>query len=194
MRTASQTSDLQPRAIEAHKQLCRLHFKRIREQLSEERRQEAAQLAHSTLLESSRSARWVLSYASFGGELSLDSVNHQLAAEGRLVLPQIVGQELKLFPVSTLAALQPNRWGVREPAATDLHVPIDPETIDLAFIPGLGFDSQTKHRLGYGKGYYDRLLKEMPQAISWGIGFKEQVMTNLPFSAYDIPLRDHFLF
>lgn len=48
-----------------------------------------------------------------------------------------------------------NRWSILEPGTGDL---VDPETIDLVIVPMLCCD-RTGHRVGYGKGVYDRFLR-----------------------------------
>ena len=48
-----------------------------------------------------------------------------------------------------------NAWGIREPVDAEL---IDPVDIDMVLVPGLAFD-RVGHRVGYGKGFYDRFLK-----------------------------------
>lgn len=48
------------------------------------------------------------------------------------------------------------RWGIREPASGEI---ISPEKLDLVLVPMLGFD-HFGHRIGYGKGFYDRLLRQ----------------------------------
>lgn len=49
-----------------------------------------------------------------------------------------------------------NSWGIPEPEEGILT---DPKTIDMILVPLLAFDKQG-HRVGYGKGYYDRFLKD----------------------------------
>jgi 5-formyltetrahydrofolate cyclo-ligase len=58
---------------------------------------------------------------------------------------------------------------------------------DLIIVPLLGFD-RSCHRLGYGKGYYDRTLKQYKKAISVGIGYSFQEVDKLPINIYDISL------
>lgn len=52
--------------------------------------------------------------------------------------------------------LKENTWGIREP---DGEQTAEPSEIDIVLVPLLAYD-KTGHRVGYGKGYYDRLLKE----------------------------------
>jgi 5-formyltetrahydrofolate cyclo-ligase len=77
-----------------------------------------------------------------------------------------------------------NSWGIWEP---------DPETaekIDLndcvgVLVPGVAFD-RAGHRLGYGKGFYDRALATF-RGLKVGVGFSMQVTSEtLPFDATDI--------
>ncbi|MFZ1808938.1 MAG: 5-formyltetrahydrofolate cyclo-ligase [Cyclobacteriaceae bacterium] len=53
-----------------------------------------------------------------------------------------------------LHQLESNSWGIQQPKQ---GVPTEHEKIDLVIVPLLSFD-QTGHRVGYGKGYYDRFL------------------------------------
>jgi 5-formyltetrahydrofolate cyclo-ligase len=49
-----------------------------------------------------------------------------------------------------------NKWGIREP---DGEQTAEPPEFDVVLVPLLAFDS-LGHRVGYGKGYYDRFLAE----------------------------------
>lgn len=175
------------------KQSCRLHLKVMRSSISLARRQDATFSAHQTLWNACEGSKCILSYASFGSELSLDSLNARLAQEGRLVLPKIVEGGLSLFLVTDLDDLECNSWGIREPNPTRAPS-IEPGMIDFVFVPGLGFDPETKHRLGYGKGFYDRLLTPFPHLPAWGIGFSEQAFHLLPSETHDRPLSALCLF
>ncbi len=52
--------------------------------------------------------------------------------------------------------LKKNKWGIPEPVSGQL---VNPKMIDIVFVPLVVFDLQG-HRIGYGKGYYDRFLGE----------------------------------
>jgi 5-formyltetrahydrofolate cyclo-ligase len=65
--------------------------------------------------------------------------------------------------------------------------------IDLILVPGLAFDREG-YRLGYGKGYYDRLLAATGSIPTVGIGFQEQMSTgSLPRDAWDVPVKELLL-
>lgn len=175
------------------KQRWRIHLKKIREELPFIRQEQASLKANQKLSERCKKACLVLSFASFGSEINLWPFNQELIREGRLVLPLIVMETLQLFRVNDFNQLEIQHWGILEPKAS-ICSPVDISLIEIALIPGLGFDLKTKHRLGYGKGYYDKLLKKKYSLYTWGIGFLEQAVERLPYSKNDIPLDQIYLF
>ena len=56
------------------------------------------------------------------------------------------------------------------------------------FVPLIGFDKYN-HRLGYGKGYYDRYLKNNNNIITFGLGYKETNIEENIFGELDISLQ-----
>jgi len=58
--------------------------------------------------------------------------------------------------------------------------------IDVILVPGLAFDREC-YRLGWGKGFYDRLLKRAG-GFSLGIAYSFQVLKRLPRDHWDIPV------
>lgn len=171
----------------------RQQLKLLRQNISSLRRQEASKQACQQLQELTAHAPFVLSFASIGSEIDLWPYNRYLAQEGRLVLPRIVDRELHLYQVKDFDCLETHRWGVPEPIPS-LCASIEPSKIAIALIPGLGFDTKTNHRLGYGGGYYDRLLTKLKATKTWGIGFTEQNVYGLPYDSHDQTLNKIFLF
>ncbi|HXE09926.1 MAG TPA: 5-formyltetrahydrofolate cyclo-ligase [Verrucomicrobiae bacterium] len=60
---------------------------------------------------------------------------------------------------------------------------------DAIIVPMLGFDPETLHRIGYGGGYYDKLLATQPQARKIGICFDLGLVKDIPAEAHDVPLE-----
>ena len=78
--------------------------------------------------------------------------------------------------------LQTGTFGIPEPAA---RCPIfDPKRLDLVLVPGVGF-ALSGIRLGRGKGYYDRLLAQIP-GFKCGLAFEWQVAVEIPAESHDI--------
>jgi 5-formyltetrahydrofolate cyclo-ligase len=65
-----------------------------------------------------------------------------------------------------------NVWDIDEPAHDDL---VEDGEIDMVLVPGVCFDRQG-HRVGYGKGFYDRFLRSCrPDCVKIGLSYWEPV-------------------
>jgi 5-formyltetrahydrofolate cyclo-ligase len=81
-----------------------------------------------------------------------------------------------------------NRYGIQEPAAS---LPlIDVTEVGVLIIPAVAID-QRGYRLGYGGGYFDRLLSQQPwqQVITIGVVFDFAHVPTLPIDKWDQPLN-----
>lgn len=134
--------------------------------------------------EAYRQARSLALYSPVMNEVQTESVARRALADGkRLVYPRVVGSELHFAEVSALGALVPGAFGIPEPPG-GCEVPL--AEIDLVIIPGVAFDT-AGHRLGYGKGYYDRALAAgTPRPARIGFCYEFQLIANLPAAAHDI--------
>lgn len=81
--------------------------------------------------------------------------------------------------------LTPGPFGILEPGPA--APPVDPARADVILVPGLGFD-QRGYRVGYGGGFYDRLL-QLTTGATVGIAFDEQVLETLPYAGHDRPVQ-----
>lgn len=98
--------------------------------------------------------------------------------------PRVVDGRLDLFRVTSLHALAPGAFGVREPEARIEHA-IDPAMLDLILVPGTAF-TRSGERLGRGGGFYDRLLASLPAHVrKIGVCFDSQVQHGLPVEPHD---------
>ena len=88
----------------------------------------------------------------------------------RLVIPRVKGEEIENIFFEGRHQLEKNRWEILEPK-TGTHA--EAKEIDLVMVPLLAVDKQG-HRIGYGKGYYDRFLKLCrPDCMKIGMSFFE---------------------
>ncbi len=74
----------------------------------------------------------------------------------RISIPKVVGDQLENIYLEGLHQLKKNKWGILEP---EQGVPTPTEKIDMVIVPLLAVDNNG-HRVGYGKGFYDRFLAE----------------------------------
>ncbi len=147
----------------------------------------------STLGDFLRPFPHILSFASFGTEIETHSLNRLLAQREQLYLPKIVDNDLHIYHISDLDhQLAPNSLGIPEPIVERCEK-LSPNQLSLILVPALGFDRHN-HRIGYGKGFYDRLLYSLPHCPAYGIGFTEQLGDRLPCSKQDMSLDRLLLF
>ncbi len=104
-----------------------------------------------------------------------------------VVLPRVnIGSRmLELYRVTDLARdVGPGYRGIPEPRD---HTPrIDAAAIDWILVPGVAFDL-TGRRLGYGGGFYDRLLSHVPAQVPRIAGaFDLQVVPQVPAAPHDL--------
>ena len=112
--------------------------------------------------------------------------------ERAVCYPRIHGEDLVFIRVPDREALlESTRWNLLEPPHHDEHVaPI--REIDLFLVPGVAF-TPDGHRLGRGKGYYDRLLAHPAfRSPAFGVCFAEQLVAHLPVEDHDRPVSRVF--
>ena len=125
-----------------------------------------------------------------------DEVNVRLLIEEAFesgkqeLLPVCKGEELELHLYEGEASLRQGAFGIMEPTGA-----VFPEEkygdIQLAIIPGMAFDG-VGHRLGRGKGYYDRLLPKLKEAQLIGVCFPFQFLDEVPAEPHDIGVHRVF--
>ena len=102
------------------------------------------------------------------------------------VIPKIVDDNrLEHFLLNDQTLLKNNRWGIPEPLS---GITINPKQIEVVFVPLLVFDQQG-HRVGYGKGYYDRFLDQCSEStLKVGLTFFDPVTKIEDIETHDISL------
>ncbi len=135
-----------------------------------------------------QSAFGILFYMPFRGEVDISPLLDAALAKGVLcALPRCHGSDtLRLFQISDVSTdLEPGRWGIQEPKDyLNEHTVHD---FSVIIVPGVAFD---RHgcRIGYGAGYYDRLLYGA-QALTIAPAFAAQLLPELPHDGHDVPMQ-----
>jgi 5-formyltetrahydrofolate cyclo-ligase len=129
-------------------------------------------------------AQTILAYTSFRQEPDLSP----LFSAKRWGLPRCVGKSLVWHLWSPDELLQPGAYGILEPSP-DAPI-LEPEAVDLILVPAVGGDRHG-YRLGYGGGFYDRLLSHPAWATKPTIGilFDFALLPQLPTDSWDRPLH-----
>lgn len=131
-------------------------------------------------------AKVVLTYMGFGSEIETQSFFERIIADGKIaVLPRVDRgtQTLNLHSARGMSELQTSKWGIREPALDAPMVSIN--AINFVLMPGVAFD-RSGNRLGYGRGYYDKLIAAANPALARvAAGFSGQIVDKVPVGSHD---------
>lgn len=165
----------------------RRRMRAVRSALPRESREaRSASIAERVLaLESMRAPRQVAAYAAIRREADPSAIVAKLRARGvETAFPRIDESGDLQLHVCGPESLTPGTWDIPEPPR---EAPLAKE-VDAILVPGLAFDPRG-YRVGYGKGYYDRLLARWPDAFCIGIGFDFQLVSEAPNLPHDVPVQ-----
>jgi 5-formyltetrahydrofolate cyclo-ligase len=137
----------------------------------------------------------ILCYVSFRSEVSTYNILEDIITAGKkLILPRVDTRHrrLRLFHVKALDELSEGYMGIPEPPVRKASE-VSLADVELIIIPGTGFDINGA-RLGYGGGYYDRLLSYESKQLAGidhhittvALAFEEQIGSNIPAEPHDI--------
>lgn len=132
----------------------------------------------------------IAAYAGVDEEPPTQPLLDALAGLGaRILLPVISAEDdavLDWAAYDEWDALATGPWGIKEPAGPRLG-PATLHTADLVVVPALAVD-RAGHRLGRGRGYYDRALGEVPRARRIAVVYATELLDRIPSEPHDEPV------
>jgi len=159
-----------------------------RKQTKEENRKKSKEIKDKLFnLKEYKEAKAILFYISYNGEVFTHDIIKEALKEKLVVVPiskkdrSLILSELKKWgdlEVGSYRILEPKKDAVKK-------VSID--KIDLIIVPSIALDEKG-NRLGHGKGYYDRLLKNINVPIV-ALVFEFQMIKSVPSKKQDIPVN-----
>ena len=126
----------------------------------------------------------ILLYFSMADEVKTHDLLEDIYENKNIFLPSINGELLvikKYLGQDNLVKV--GKYQIEEPSNPII---INPNLIDLVIVPGVAFD-KNRNRLGRGKGYYDKLLKNS-KCYKMGICFDFQLIDEIPTDQHDIKM------
>lgn len=135
-----------------------------------------------------KEAGYVMAFYPLNDEVNILPLLDALRKEGKTVLLPVANEdcEMTLRIYEGGGNLEHGILGTSHPQGKDFP---DYGKIDVALVPGQAFDKEG-HRLGRGKGYYDRFLKGLNNAYTMAVCFPYQIVDSVPFEPHDITI-DH---
>jgi len=184
--------------LKQEKQRIRKRVLAAREQLSPEVRtaDNAAITKGLSKLNQYKQSNTILGYMNFGSEYASELWVAQVLADGkRLVLPRVNRHtnHLDLYLIEDLnTQLAAGLWGIREPVIERCKRLIDINEVEFVLLPGIAF-SRDGARLGYGGGFYDKLLAPAQDAMQRPVlvaaGFALQIVQQIPQEETDVKVQ-----
>jgi 5-formyltetrahydrofolate cyclo-ligase len=114
-------------------------------------------------------AKVVGAYYAFGSEVTTELIiEHAKILGKKIALPRVEEDKITFYELSSTKSLIKGRFGIMEPPPYEQMSEID----------------KKGNRLGYGKGFYDRLLSGK-RIFSIGLAYSFQLLENLPHDKYD---------
>ena len=172
------------------KEELRRSVRRLKQQYTPARLEELSQAVIARLRPRLVEAQTSLAYYSLPDEVCTRQLIDELIADGKTVLlPKVLDAgRMELRRYTGPHDLTEGAYGIMEPVGEPFT---DYALIDIALIPGMAFDA-SGHRLGRGRGYYDRFLNSQWSMVNgqWLIGlcFDFQKVPVLPSDDHDIPV------
>jgi len=175
--------------VEMQKQILREEYQTIRNNIKnkKEKSQYITEKLKQNILY--KNAKIVALYKSLPSEVdTAEIIEHALSYGKIVVLPKVVGEELRFYKIGKDEVFVKSKFGVEEPIGDERNF-IDKNELDLVIVPGLCFDEEG-NRLGFGKGYYDRFLANT-ELKTIAVCFKEQIIRNgfVPVDSNDVKMQ-----
>jgi 5-formyltetrahydrofolate cyclo-ligase len=173
------------------KEKLRKHIRQLKRQYTPAQLEQLSLPVIARLRERVKEAQTIMAYYSLPDEVCTHHFIDDLVAEGKTVLlPKVLdATHMELRRYTGSHDLQEGAFGIMEPVGESFT---DYASIDVVLVPGIAFDD-AGHRLGRGRGYYDRFLRSMETASSsypllLGVCFDFQKVSSVPVDVNDIPV------
>ena len=165
----------------------RSHIRRLKRAMCNEAIAQKSDLLAHAFFDTAfyRNAKTIYGYVSYNQEVRTLPILEQALRDGkRIALAKCYGDDMRFIQVSDLNTLSKSKSGVPEPMADS---PLGDDETALVLMPGLAFDT-AGHRLGYGRGYYDKFLASEPNHPTVALCFDFQMMDHIEHDDHDVPV------
>ncbi len=128
-----------------------------------------------------KKAQIIALYNSLESEVDTNYLIQELLKNKIVLLPRVIDDEMVFIKINNNTIYENSNLGIMEPVGEIYN-----NKIDLIIVPGVAFDYHF-NRLGFGKGYYDKYLRNN-SIYKIGVCFDKQLISQLPIDSYDIPM------
>lgn len=138
-------------------------------------------------LDKYKKAKVIGIYKALASEVNTDMlIDYSLKKRKIVLLPKVTPDGLVFYKNNSKEEFVKSDFGVFEPIGVEENK-YSIDQMDLLIVPGVCFD-KNKNRMGFGKGYYDRYIKNS-DIFTIGICFEEQIIDNLIIEDTDVKMK-----
>ena len=126
----------------------------------------------------------ILTYVSLNDEVdTTELIKYSLKNGKQVAVPKCEGDIIKFYYIDSLKELKEGHYNILEPESKKL---VTDFKHSICIVPGICFDKE-KNRVGYGKGYYDRFLKNY-EGLKIGLAYKECICDKIDVEENDVKM------
>ena len=167
-----------------NKQILRNKYKEIRKNIKNKEEQDNIIFNKVINLEQYKQSSLVLIYVSLKYEVdTIELIKYSLKIGKKAAVPKCEGDNIVFYYINSLEELKEGNFGILEPKTNKI---VKSFNNSICIIPGLAFDKQN-NRIGYGRGFYDRFLKNY-NGIKIGLTYKECICDKIDADENDIKM------
>ncbi|MCG9479316.1 MAG: 5-formyltetrahydrofolate cyclo-ligase [Actinomycetia bacterium] len=172
-----------------NKSKIRQQIQEKRDKLDKEKRLSKSRIIADKFLASSFyiNSKVIMAYWPFRSEIDTTLIISRAITDRKMVtLPRVCHHKLALYYVQNPALeLGCGAYGIMEPIEEKCRA-ANPRDIDMVIVPGVAFDLEL-NRLGYGGGYYDKLLATLGKRVKKiALCFDIQIISRVPAEEHDV--------
>ena len=113
--------------------------------------------------------------------MTRDLIEKALQMGKTVAVPRVEDDDMVYYEIKDFSTLKSGYFGIMEPDGGKVCTREE----GFLLVPGVAFDP-ARHRVGYGKGFYDKYLIKHQQYRTLALAFEFQVVDSIPTDSYDI--------
>ena len=113
--------------------------------------------------------------------MTRDLIEKALEMGKTVAVPRVEGDDMVYYEIKDFSTLKSGYFGIMEPDGGKVCTREE----GFLLVPGVAFDP-ARHRVGYGKGFYDRYLSRHTQHATVAMALDFQIVETVPSDVYDI--------
>lgn len=136
-----------------------------------------------------QAAKTIAMYSNLPSEVRTAELTRYLLKCGKEVYyPKVLGGDMEFYRINDISdVIVKGSLGIKEPTYDEKNR-LDKNDLDIVIMPGICFD-KSGNRIGFGKGYYDRYLKETKNVCKIAICFEEQLLDKSAIDSEEHDIR-----